>query len=330
MRFLLPILLFLVLATPASAFVSSPPVVFGEGRAFRHLYEVDDFFVVMRYDLPTSGTSPIWGADITVTPNTDYQNSDAYFEVADASGVIVETLHPPSIGAALVGIYMSAATFAASSIVWNDGSTVELYSSPMLFAPIETTGPQTFVWTTTTANTVEAGEAAFVSNIVPIMRNLESSADEFDTGELVSGGDLTQLGADILTAAFPQLISTPFTAMGGAEIQILETVFSPGTDQLQVDISAGGFAFGTTVRNLGAGFGVGNAGGMFLVLFFLSGVAIFALYTLTKDIQISLTAIPILIVALTRTDAMYTAFMFVVAMILLIAFAAWVWSARSA
>jgi len=231
----------LVFYAPIVKGAASPSAQLFQAYAFRHVLESDDFLMVARYDLPADGTLGDGDWD-------DYSRTDAYVELLDATAILVDRKHPSTIGPGLVGIYFDASDFAATSMVWGDGSVVQMVTSPTKFTPNAIHGPLALTWQSTSS--VQATSTAYGNALLVLLSNMEqenagTDAFEFEASELVSNGGITSAGAAYALAAFalsvvvsPDVFETSSTLIGNqfGGTFLSRMVVSPSGGQADIQV----------------------------------------------------------------------------------------------
>ncbi len=242
--------------------IASPQTNLLEQHAFRHVLELNDFLVIGRYELPADGTADDGVCDTGVPDWDDCSFADAYADLDDANGNLEERISPPTLGPGLFGFYMSAATFAASGITWDDNSTVELFSSPTLFDPSATSGTQPLTFHGTPTTVVATG-VEFGDEIRSMLQGMEaefagSGTFQFSKGDLVNANLITSTGAAFVIDAFGAAITVSPDHFARSR-EVLQMVFSPfATASLASDATSGQPNI-TVTTGAGASFSVDRA-----------------------------------------------------------------------
>lgn len=236
-KLLLLLSLFLLLPNTVKA-GASPPMSFQEALGWRHIIEQGDLLVIGRYELDADGT-----ITSTCGVSTDWDDcsaSDAYVDLVDEDGSLIERITLPFLGSALTGFYLTAAEITASSIDFDDPAhdapMLTIYSSSVLFVPNTVLSLTLAIQPSITA-TASQSLSDLASQIVRLIQIIETTHTDtdltdpytFTQNELVEDGRITLEGRRFATAVSPiipvmvpssfQLAATLFTEAMGADYQ---------------------------------------------------------------------------------------------------------------
>lgn len=215
-------------------------------QAYRHLLETDDRLLLVRYaltEIPGPSEDPIG-------PN------GAIIKALDGA-ILLQQIHPPTVGYALGAFYWDAAS--SSAVPWlGAGIDVCIEENPTLFASPQSHCIGSVLWNSTVD--LDATKAALESDLPAVMQLLEQDDPDIQTREYITPSGITLLGRTVVEDAFPQLVSIGsgvFTisqsSVGG---DFLNPTPVPGSFGDTTASDAANSRFSSDVRDFGEAFGV--------------------------------------------------------------------------
>ena len=220
-----------------------------EVHAYRHVLELDDRLVLVRYALAE-------------TPREDeaaYGPTGAVLMVQDGAAVLGQS-HPPTSGYGLAAFYWGSSE-ADAQVPWADSNVqVCIHGNPTLFDPPQShcdTPPNDPDWNGSADLAATAAEIE--RDIKDILLALEADDPDAAPRQYVQPGGITPAGRDKIDFAFPHIASvapgafqiSQYTATGDFT-HMSSTI--PGPTSLSVD--GPGSAVSAGIANLGNSFGI--------------------------------------------------------------------------